>query len=351
MREFNSEMLVLAREFLGVTQSQLAFLMGMSQAEISKIESGIRKPTDDDLVARLAKHLQCPEEFFYISDSMKNFGSACVYHRKRQSTTQGMLTKLLALVNKRRIQVKRLLCATEVPDNLFPRMDIDDFAGGAGEVARALRAAWKLAPGPIQNLTKAVEDAGGIVIRCDFGSNKVDAVSQWFVDAPPLFFVNEAIPADRMRFSLAHEIGHIVMHQLPTKDMEREADRFAAEFLMPQAQVSSHLQELSLPKLASLKPYWKVSMAALLYRAAELKIITERTKSYLWFRMGQAKYRTQEPVQIPQEFPALLSELIDLHRNELGYSVSDLAQLLLTTEEEVRRVFIAKPSGLQLLSK
>ncbi len=58
---------------------------------------------------------------------------------------------------------------------------------------------------------------------------------------PPLFFINVTIPADRVRFSLAHEIGHIVVHQLPTDDMEREADRFAAEFLMPESAVRPDL--------------------------------------------------------------------------------------------------------------
>jgi Zn-dependent peptidase ImmA (M78 family)/transcriptional regulator with XRE-family HTH domain len=349
MGEFNREMLILAREFIGITQSELAARVGLSQAEISKIESGVRTPSEEQ-VGVFARHLHCVAEFFYVSDSIKNFSSACVYHRKRQSTTQGVLNKLLALVNKRRIQIKRLLYAAELTDNLFPRLDIDEHPSGPGEIARAIRAAWKLPPGPIQNLTKAVEDAGGIVVRCGFGTNKVDAVSQWFPDAPPLFFVNDSIPADRMRFSLAHEIGHVVMHQLPTDDMEREADRFASEFLMPAALIAGQLSEVSLPKLAALKPYWKVSMAALLYRAAALGTISERTKNYLWFRMGQSGYKTKEPVEIPSELPTLLAELIDLHRTGLGYSVTDLARLLVTTEDEVRETFLPRGSGLRLLS-
>jgi Zn-dependent peptidase ImmA (M78 family)/DNA-binding XRE family transcriptional regulator len=349
MGEFNREMLILAREFIGITQSELAARVGLSQAEISKIESGVRTPSEEQ-VGVFARHLNCVAEFFYVSDSIKNFSSACVYHRKRQSTTQGVLNKLLALVNKRRIQIKRLLYAAELTDNLFPRMDIDEHPSGPGEIARAIRAAWKLPPGPIQNPTKAIEDAGGIVVRCGFGTNKVDAVSQWFPDGPPLFFVNDSIPTDRMRFSLAHEIGHVVMHQLPTDDMEREADRFASEFLMPAALIAGQLSDVSLPKLAALKPYWKVSMAALLYRAAALETIPERTKNYLWFRMGQSGYKTKEPGEIPSELPTLLAELVDLHRTGLGYSVTDLARLLVTTEDEVRETFLPRGSGLRLLS-
>jgi Zn-dependent peptidase ImmA (M78 family) len=348
MRVFNPEMLILARELVGLTQGELAIRVSLSQAEISKIEGAIRVPQEGQ-VETFAKHLRCPMEFFYLPDSVRSFGSSCVYHRKRQSTPQGVLRRLLALVNKRRIQVKRLLYATEIVDNLFPRMDVDEFAGGAKEAARALRASWKMAPGPIPNLTKAIEDAGGIIIRCDFGTNKVDAVSHWTPDCPPLFFINHAIPTDRMRFSLAHEIGHIVMHQLPTDDMEREADRFASEFLMPEEAIAGQLQDLSLPRLATLKPYWKTSMAALLKRAGDLEAIPKRTKNYLWFRMGQLGYKMKEPVSIPPEFPTLLAEIIELHRKQLGYSVQDLATLIVATEEEVRAEFLPQGAGFRLV--
>lgn len=349
MGTFNPEMLTLARDLVGLTQGRLADLAGISQAEVSKIESGIRVPNEDQVLA-FAKYLKSPVEFFYLPDSVKSFGTACVYHRKRQSTTQGVLRRLLAVVNKRRIQVRRLLNSTEIGDNLFPRMDFDEYQGGPPEIARALRASWKLPPGPINNLTKAIEDAGGIVLRFDFGTNKVDAVSQWVLGSPPLFFVNSTTPGDRMRYSLAHEIGHIVMHQLPTGDMEREADRFASEFLMPEASIAGQLADITLPRLAALKPYWKTSMAALLKRAGDLGVITERNKNYLWFRMGQLGYKSSEPVSIPLESPALLAEMIELHRGELGYSVSDLARLLIATEEEIMMEFVPQRPGPRLIS-
>ena len=349
MGTFNPEMMILARDLAGLTQEQLAFSVGLSQAEVSKIESGVRVPQESQ-VATFAKHLRVPTEFFFLSDSLKSFGTACVYHRKRQSTTQAVLRRLLAIVNKRRIQVKRLLNSTEIAENLFPRLDIDEYKGGPSGIARALRSAWKLPPGPVTNLTKAVEDAGGIVIRFDFNTNKVDAVSQWVVDSPPLFFINSTTPADRMRFSLAHEVGHIVMHQLPTDDMEREADRFASEFLMPEAAIAGQLADITLAKLAALKPYWKTSMAALLKRAGDLGTITDRNKNYLWFRMGQLGYKSKEPVSIPMETPTLLAEIIDLHRHELAYSVADLAQLLVTYEAEIVSEFLPQQSGLKLVS-
>jgi len=348
MASFNPEMVVLARELAGLTQGELARRVNVSQGEISKVEGSVRPPSEQ-LLASLSNVLKCPTEFFFLSDPIRNFGSSCVYHRKRQSTPQKVLSRLLALVNKRRIQIKRLLKSVEVNDNLFPRIDIDEQFGNAAEVARIVRSAWKLPPGPLQNLTTAIEDAGGLVIRCEFGTNKVDAFSQWLPDMPPLFFVNVTIPADRVRFTLAHEIGHIVMHQLPTDDMEREADRFAAEFLMPESSVRPDLMDVSLPRLAVLKPKWKVSMAALLKRAGDLEMITPRTKNYLWFRMGSLGYRLQEPVSIPNEEPRLLREIIELHRTDLGYSVENLAKLLVCSEDEVKADFLQPQTALRLV--
>jgi Zn-dependent peptidase ImmA (M78 family) len=173
-----------------------------------------------------------------------------------------------------------------------------------------------------------VEDAGGIVVQSDFKTDKVDALSQYLPGYPPIFLINKNIPTDRMRFTLAHEIGHIIMHRLPTEDMEREADRFAAEFLMPEEQIRPQLAFVNLPKLASLKPYWRVSMNSLLYRAAEIGTIDARRKSYLWMMMGKAGYRKSEPGHIPPETPMAVAELIQLHSTSLGYTHDEIGRVL-----------------------
>lgn len=319
MPAFNREMLALSRESRGLTQAQLAVKLGLSQAEISKYENGLRVPSDTQ-AERMANVLGYTTDFFYLNEAVRSFGSQCVYHRKRKSATDTKLAQLLAMVNVKRIQVSRLLKSVDAkPIHTFPRLDLDEYSEPA-EVARALRALWQLPPGPVNNLVRAIEDAGGIVVRCDFGTTKVDAISQWIPGQPsPVFLINESIPTDRMRFTLAHELGHICMHAMPTNNMEREADQFAAEFLMPAKDIKPHLMRIDIPTLAAMKPYWRVSMGALLYRAADLKTIDERRKSYLWFRMGQAGYRTHEPVEIPPENPNLLKELLEVHRTSLGY--------------------------------
>ena len=107
--------------------------------------------------------------------------------------------------------------------------------------------------GPIANMMAVIEERGGIVIPCDFRTDLLDAISQRIDGMPILFFVNVGAPADRVRYTLAHELGHVCMHTTVLKDddeMEREADEFAGAFLLPADEVRVHLRRFDLRHLA-----------------------------------------------------------------------------------------------------
>jgi Zn-dependent peptidase ImmA (M78 family) len=95
-------------------------------------------------------------------------------------------------------------------------------------------------PGPIENLTTLAERAGIIVVWCDFGA-AIDGVTMKTDDLPPCIFLNRTAPADRLRASLAHEIGHTIMHRVPTDTMEDEAYTFGAELLVPERELRKDL--------------------------------------------------------------------------------------------------------------
>jgi Zn-dependent peptidase ImmA (M78 family)/transcriptional regulator with XRE-family HTH domain len=348
-RRFNPQMLILARESRGLTQKDFSRVARISQGEISKIETGLRWPSPE-IIRGFATCLRYSAEFFFIEDTIRGSSSNCAYYRKRKSASLQTIRQALAIANVRRIQIGRLLISGSAELTLekqFKRIDVEEHPGGPAAIARTVRAMWSVPPGPIPQLITVIENAGGIVFRCDFGSTKIDALSQWQSGLPPMFFVNEAIPCDRMRWTLAHEIGHIVMHHLPTERMELEANQFAAELLMPEREIGPYLFDLTLPKLASLKPYWRVSMNALLKRACELRTITERQRSYLWMQMGAHGYRTHEPVPLPHEEPTLIKEIVDLHLNQLGFSLSELSDLMLMEEPETRSEYATDKTRLR----
>jgi Zn-dependent peptidase ImmA (M78 family)/transcriptional regulator with XRE-family HTH domain len=344
----NAEMVTLAREARALTQTELASRLGISQAQLSKIEAGL-SAAPDDLLPKLAGALKRPREFFYQTDPVFGPGLSEFFHRRRQAVAAKVLARVHAQVNIRRMHVTRLVRAVELPDLRIHALDVDDFGGRPEEVARAVRASWQLRAGPVLNMIRVIEDAGGIVIRYAFGTPQIDAISRLVPGLPPLFFVNQGLPTDRERLTLAHELGHLIMHHAPRPDMEAEANRFAAEFLMPERDIKPHLQSerITLSRLAALKQYWRVSMAAILVRATQLGALTERSARHMWMLFAAKGYKRREPVELDlkPETPSTLTEIVQVHR-DLGYTTEELAKLVVDLPDEVVSAY-----GLQVQSQ
>ena len=334
----NPQMVSLARESRGLTQSELARQLGVSQGYISKVESSLLEPTDE-ILRRLGSLLDYPESFFFIPDPIYGPGVTEFWHRKRRAATSRQMRQIYAEINKRVIHVERLLRAAEIPEK-FSRLDLDEFDNPA-DVARAVRSEWQMPDGPVTSVIDAIERAGGIVFRCAFPTRLVDGVSRWLPGLPPLFFINDTLPADRERLTLAHELGHLIMHRTPSATMEDEAFEFAGEFLMPERDIRPQLSNLTLPRLAALKAEWRVSMGALITHATRLGTITQRQSRYLWMQMARAGYRRNEPPELdfPKEEPRLLRELFHLHHKDFGYSLRDLSAWFSIHEGELAQIY------------
>lgn len=159
--------------------------------------------------------------------------------------------------------------------------------------------------GPVSSVVALVERAGCVVEHFEFPEAKLDGLAIGGGTPMPVIFLNRNYPRDRMRLTLAHELGHLVMHRELRETVEEEAWAFAAEFLMPEAEIGAQLYPLSIESLGALKTKWGVSMQAILKRASDLKRVNSRYAQFLWMRMGQLGYRTCEPFEdrIPPETP------------------------------------------------
>ncbi|EUA24046.1 hypothetical protein I552_10249 [Mycobacterium xenopi 3993] len=73
------------------------------------------------------------------------------------------------------------------------------------------RALWRMPMGPVVNLTRWMEAAGCLVFEEDFGTQRIDGLSQW-VDDHPIILINANAAPDRKRLTKAHELGHLVLH-------------------------------------------------------------------------------------------------------------------------------------------
>jgi Zn-dependent peptidase ImmA (M78 family) len=203
---------------------------------------------------------------------------------------------------------------TDYPAPRLPRLD-------HGPVAAACltRQALGLAPDqPIGPLIRTLERAGVWVLAIPVPLPRRDACSAWAGgDAIIPVLVVAATPAgDRRRFSVAHEVGHLVLHQVPQgapHALERQADAFAEAFLLPEGAMREALvPPITLTTLAALKARWGVSLQALIRRAHTLDLLTPSQYRSLHAQLGARGWRTEEPVAVPVERPRALRQLAEL---------------------------------------
>lgn len=352
MQQFNPAMLTIARESREMTQAELSVRSQIPQAVLSKLEGGVARPTEEHIVA-LAEATHYPQTFFFDQDRIFGFNASVFFHRKRSDMPSKVLKRIHAVLNLTRMRLDKLLLAGNIkPAMELVRMSVEE-NGTPEQIAQKVRALLQIPDGPINDLTAILEEAGVIVVQHRFKSRRMDAVSEWIPGHPPIVLMNtdEHVPGDRYRWTLAHELGHLVMHGQQVEDVEEEANRFAAEFLMPERDIRAKLRNVRIQSLALLKSIWKVSMGALLERAKQLGTISLSQYRYMRINFGKLGYNTQEPpeLSIPIETPTLMQDLISLHTSSLRYSVADLSSLLRMEESECSAIYIPQ-AGLKLVS-
>jgi len=338
----NRNMVTLARESRGLTQKDLAEKLGVTQGRLSKIEMGFLD-VDEALLAALSESLHYPTTFFCQEGPAYGVSVTEVFHRKKADAARKRLNQIYAEIEIRMRHVVALTKSVQV-EYRVPHLDIDEYGGKAAEIARTTRAMLGVPPGPIGNLVSTLERAGVLIVPMDFGTDRIDAITKVTTTLPPVFFVNRnsGVPTDRFRMTLAHELGHAVMHTLPDPDMEDQAWDFAAEFLMPEREIYADLRDLDPARLPQLKRYWKVSMAALAQHAERIRAINYNQKRYLFMKLSAAGYRRREPpeLDLPYERPTLLLEVIEQHLSDLGYTRGSLADMLNLERHEFDHEYI-----------
>lgn len=178
---------------------------------------------------------------------------------------------------------------------------------------------------PIPHLVRAAEQCGATILTLPSHFETCDAFSLWanvpslqaaFEMKKPLVILSGETPGDRLRLSLAHEIGHLVMHQAirgMTREIEEEAYKFAAELLLPEVVVRSEITTpVTLTSLSKLKPIWGVSIQMLIRRAYDLDIITERQYKYLFKQLTEHGWRVHEPITLQVEKPRALRQMAEI---------------------------------------
>lgn len=326
----NFRMVRLAREMRQLSQTGLATKAGVPQANLSRIEGNLR-PASDDEVQRLASALELPIGFFYEPDAP----AAVPMFRKRAIRSKTTNAMVQARLNTAVLAAQRIIDAGVEIDAVLAFPEVGEVsADDPVEAARMLRRAWRLPEGRIDNVTALVEAAGGIVLRVDFGTDAASAALLAPLGENRLWFLinTQETAGDRVRLTLAHELGHAVMHRwIPTRDEKLEEDQaftFATALTLPPEDFNRRIPaELTLSRARDLKRGYWMSIQAIVLTAHARGLITKARYQSLYRQISARGWRHDEPESIPLEQPTIWPSVLNIHRTTHHYSDDELAAI------------------------
>ena len=335
-------MLALARELRGLTQLELSQkLPTLNQGNYSKIEKGLM-PLNGEMLKNISEVLDLPLSFFY--KKAPNSQLSDFYYRKRISMPMKELTPLEAKFKLISFWVDELLDSVSLPEFKIPPIQVSD-AISAEDISRKIRQFLNIPPGPIGNIVRIMEAAGIIIYFVKKAPEKFDGISLLTDIGQPIIFLNENISNDRKRFTLAHELGHLIMHirydwNEDLDKVEKEADVFASEFLMPYLDCRGDLLNLQFKNLGTLKSYWKVSKAAITYKAYKIGYLTPSRYKTFMIELSRSGERKTESDFVDIDAPVLIDKVINAHLNQLHYSREELLNVLSINENDFEEIFL-----------
>jgi len=341
MTAYTGLLIEFARNSRGISQSELASRVAkLTQPILSKIEKGLVDVNEEQLEL-ISSELGMPRSFFQlITPAMLNVDTL---FRKRVSISQKENIKITTRLNLLSIALDRLLKNVKLPNYSILPLDMEFDYDTPTEVAMETRRMLGLGINPVMNIFTVLEKNGIVVYEVDNFPDKFDGVSFVTNEHNVVVVINKNMPNDRKRFTLAHELGHVVMHlskPIPSwrrECLDDEANEFANEFLFPSSEAERYLENLSLGQLGAIKKYWLISKQAIIYRSK--KYIKPEKVKYLMIELSRQGERKNEKDPVLIDKPVLIDQVLKYYKEKLNYSNSDLGEALLIGQNFYEELF------------
>ena len=308
-----------ARLALGITQETLVARLretgeSITKQGISNYENGKRTPAPSTLI-RLARVLHVrPASLLHEQAATVQWVSFRCQSKLGERKKQEIRAFAESHAEKQ-TYLSQLLPDETLPE--FPQPVLINDPCDAEKAASDLRTSWDLGENPISSVTQTIENKGGHVVAYGHEGVVFDGLSGWINDRYPLVVVNSLITIDRLRFNLAHELGHLVMNHsshLEDRQIENLAHRFAGAFLAPadvvKREFGKNRRSVSVSELKIFKMKYGLSMQATLFRLKDLDIIKPNTYSGIMRQFSNNDWRKNEPGKYQgDESPTRLSQM------------------------------------------
>lgn len=319
------ERLKQARLGAGLSMDALAAKIDhfLTKQAISKYETGKSIPGPEALV-RLADALGVKTSYFMRESKIK---VKFIAYRKHSRLPKAETGRLQVRVTDHLEQFFWLAALFPVDGDLerrrtagIPKPRQARSADDVEKIAKELREDWKIGLDPIENLAETLEDHAAIVLALD-ADERFDGNAAWATVVSddeytiPILVTNAAMPGDRQRFNLAHELGHLAIRQKQTKEDEDIAHRFAAAFLVPDETAYKELgrsrSRIEFDELLLLKHKYGLSIQGWVRRAKDLGIITPSLYKNTIVSFRKRKWHKREPgKQVVSEQPLRFKQLV-----------------------------------------
>jgi Zn-dependent peptidase ImmA (M78 family) len=316
-RAFHGDKLRLARLLAGLSLDELGGLVATSRQFIHQLETGAKEPTDEMRDALAAVLAVTPT--FFATPAFNPVREEDCHFRRLASAPRGLIAQAVARGTAVEALVNGLEDRVRLPAVDFPEAARPGSSDAIERIADEARQHWGLGlDGPITSMTRVLENAGAVVVQFDDLTDRIDALSM--ARRRPIVVRSTAkAAAVRLRFDLAHEAAHLIMHLgIVTGDSvtEGEAHRFAGAFLIPRNAFAREFPRtrrlLDWNALFAMKLRWKVSVRAIARRAFDLGLIDAaqyRTANIQLVKTGQAKAERYDD-SITVEEPELLNAAV-----------------------------------------
>lgn len=344
----------LARVASGLSLDDLESKIGKcaKAREIGKYERNLSMPDSGILIA-LASALDVSEDYLLGDEQMV---LDCVdYRKKRISSKQEearVEAQALYLIERYQV-VEEVLNLPSVEwdrPNGIPWPVMNGFEE-VEQAAAEMRNHWNLGIDPIANLVELLEERGVKVLDMDL--RDIDGLAAQVHPvrggSVPIIVVNRNDSGERQRFTLAHELGHLVMDVAEELDAEKIAQRFAGAFLMPADalwhEIGKCRASISIMELVHLKKLFGVSIQAIAHRCKDLDIFRKELFKSLFREFHQFGWigpPYTEPASRAKEVPERFERLTLRALSEDAVSESKAAELLGVSIRELDAVMDAR---------
>jgi Zn-dependent peptidase ImmA (M78 family) len=327
----------IARKYAGLSLRELAKYVNVSAQAISKYERDITNP-NSEVIIKIADATGLSIDFFFNTAPPINIQP---FYRKKASlkiNKQEKIKSQIAEWLERYITIesffpeqKNLYSPPEGSWEILNQEDIE-------KAAINLRNVWGLGLEPFDSLIEVLEEKG-IKVGIVDGEEGFDAC-MFFNGDQPVIAIGKNLLLSRQRFSIAHELGHLILKPGEELNEEKTAHRFAGAFLVPAPKVKLELgssrSSISIKELLYLKKKYGLSMQGWIYRAKDLGIINEHTYRNLWQYFSRQGWRKKEPEELAGEESTRIERLVYRALEEDIISISKASMLLKKDIQAIR---------------